>query len=591
MRGTLVHELHLRVEADVFAGRQVARALAEALGLDAQDQVRVATALSEVGRETLAVGGGLAEFVLPPDGSLTARIHLRAPLGDAAALPGLAAAGRLLDAARLLVVDGHPVVELVKNVPHTGRDRSRDVEDIRARLARLAPHSPMEELRAQNSELLATLDALEARQQELLQLNQELEETNRGVMAMYGQLSDELEETNRGVVALYAELDDRGQQLQRVNEAKTRFLRNVSHELRTPVNSVLGLTRLLLDPDGGVDSLGEEQRHQIELLNRCGLDLLSLVNELLDLAKAESGTLEPVRAPVDLAALLAGIGDTVRPLVDPAAVRLRVDTPRLALSTDGSLLRRILQNLVSNAARFTERGEIVLTVEEGEQGLALAVRDTGVGIPPEEHARIFEEFYQVRGPHQGRGAGTGLGLPYARRLAELLGGELTVASAPGEGSTFTLTLPADVLTLPSTLTPVGCGGAECDGQGPPHVRLALLVDDEPVFRTVFRSMMVAFADEIAEADDAASALAWLRRHTPSVIFLDLRLPGMDGASLLTRLGEDATLRQVPVVIVTAVDLDTPDRERLGPAAATLAKSALTPQILRDVLCQLGLRDA
>ena len=280
-------------------------------------------------------------------------------------------------------------------------------------------------MRIQNHDLLEALEDLKARQEDLVLANAELEETNRGVMALHAELSDELEQTNRGVVALYAELDEASTRLKEASESKTRFWASVSHELRTPLNSVLGLARLLLDPAS--DALTAEQRHQVEMIHDSGAMLLALVNELLDVAKAESGRLESTSG-TDRPAARCSTRSVPR---WPRSRRPRWPSssrsPRIPrrLVTDPLLLGRILRNLVSNALKFTVRGEVRCRARcVATERLDIVVSDTGIGIPAEHQSRVFEEFHQVPGPLAGRAAGTGLGLPYARRLAELLGGAL-----------------------------------------------------------------------------------------------------------------------------------------------------------------------
>jgi len=260
------------------------------------------------------------------------------------------------------------------------------------------------------------------------------------VMALYLQLSNELEETNRGVVALYAELDDKSDQLRAASEAKTRFLANVSHELRAPVTAVIGLIRLLSDPDS--DPLTAAQSEQIELIRGSSVDLLALVNDLLDLAKAESGRVVPVWSQVDLRALFGQLRGTVKALLPGPQVQLLVDDPPegAMVESDEALLSQVLRNLLHNAVKFTERGSVRMSAERHDSQWVFAVEDTGVGIPEDSHERIFEEFYQV--PSRLNAGGTGLGLPYARKVVTLLGGALTLRSKPGEGSMFIVSLPA-----------------------------------------------------------------------------------------------------------------------------------------------------
>jgi len=328
---------------------------------------------------------------------------------------------------------------LPASAPKLTEDR---VDEIRAGLAGHVPGTPLDELNVQNQQLIAALDEVRAQRDDLARLNAELEETNRGVMALYNQLSEELEETNRGVVALYAELDEKSVQLAAASEAKSRFLANVSHELRAPVTAVIGLARLLTDPSS--EPLAGEQRRQVELISGSANDLLSLVNDLLDLAKAEAGRIEPDWAEVDLRAVFGQLRGTLRPLATRPEVDFVVDEPAVAtLNTDEVLLTRVLRNLLTNAIKFTAEGEVRLAVRRAGDDAEFTVSDTGAGVPPELHERIFEEFYQVPGSRPVTGKGTGLGLPYARRLAGILGGGLRVDSTPGRGSTFTLSLPVN----------------------------------------------------------------------------------------------------------------------------------------------------
>jgi signal transduction histidine kinase len=438
--------VRLRVEQDIFVVRQLGREVAREVGLDQQDQTRLATALSEVGRVVMA-GGSDADvtFTVRPEGVSTA-LHVtveRRLQGDEPRLrQELAHAGRLVD--KLEVENGETgtVVWMARRLPASAPRLTPDrMDEIRAGLSRHVPSSPVDELHVQNRQLIAALDEVRSQRDDLARLNAELEETNRGVMALYHQLSEELEETNRGVVALYAELDEKSEQLAAASEAKSRFLANVSHELRAPVTAVIGLSRLLAD--GASDPLTTEQERQVELIRSSASDLLTLVNDLLDLAKAEAGRLEPNWEQVDLRAMFGQLRGTLRPLATRPEVDFVIDEPAVAtMRSDEVLLARVLRNLLTNALKFTADGEVRLTVREAGADLEFTVTDTGTGIPPELLERVFEEFYQVPGSKALSGKGTGLGLPYARRLATILGGALRADSTPGEGSTFTLRLPA-----------------------------------------------------------------------------------------------------------------------------------------------------
>src|SRR5437868_8353684 len=188
----------------------------------------------------------------------------------------------------------------------------------------MKPQSDLDELRLQKQDLVSALDELERQKEQLLLLNAELQETNRGVMALYGELSDELEQTNRGVVALYAELDEKSERLRAASESKDRFWATVSHELRTPLNSIIGLTRLLAEPAPDGTALDPERRYQVELIKNSGSTLLTLVNDLLDVAKAESGQLQVDPAEVDLPALFGRLRGLARPMAEGKPVEVIV---------------------------------------------------------------------------------------------------------------------------------------------------------------------------------------------------------------------------------------------------------------------------
>ncbi|WP_144119198.1 sensor histidine kinase [Catellatospora sichuanensis] len=437
MTDTILLHLVLRREQDVFAVRQRGREAAAALGLEHQDQIRLATALSDVGRQLLAKAAGV---------EVTFRIHgqpenLRIDL----AVPGpvdqqaLRPAGRLVDVLEV-ADDGHEtVVMLSRRLPAPDLLTADQVERARRTLAASTVASPLDELASQNEHLLSALEEARQQRDRLKALNDELEETNRGVMALYLQLSSELEETNRGVVALYAELDEKSGQLRNASEAKTRFLANVSHELRAPVTAVIGLIRLLSDPAS--DPLTAAQAEQIALMRGSASDLLALVNDLLDLAKAESGHLEPGWSLVDLSQLFKQLRGTLKAVLTNPDVELIVDTPDDGawIESDEALLTQVLRNLLHNAVKFTDHGQVTMHAGCDGRRWTITVADTGVGIPAAQHERIFEEFVQL--PGRQKVHGTGLGLPYARRLVGILGGDMTMVSEPGKGSTFTVTLP------------------------------------------------------------------------------------------------------------------------------------------------------
>lgn len=435
-------------EQDVFAVRHQGRQLAARLGLASQDQIRLATALSEVSRRLLGEFGEVTvEFTVDqPDGSARPDLIVRTGVAGAVTNEFIDAIGvtrRLMDRLDIDRGAAGTRVTMARSLPAQSQLPSEaEAEAIRTEVAPLGAGSPMEELAEHNRQLMSTLEIVQGHRDELLRLNGELAETNRGVMALYNELSGELEATNRGVVALYAELDQRTNQARAANEAKTRFLANVSHELRAPVTAMVGLLRLIRDPRS--EPLTAEQRDQLDLVDSSAHSLLNLVNELLDLAKAESGKLAPALEPTRLADIFATLAGTLRAVPRSDATALVVVEPRLpTVVTDPILLTQVLRNLLTNGLKFTPTGEVRLAArhDTGADTYFLVVSDTGIGIPPEEQERVFEEFHQVRHRIQASVTGTGLGLPYARRLVHVLGGTITLASVPGQGSTFTVALP------------------------------------------------------------------------------------------------------------------------------------------------------
>ncbi|WP_106401865.1 sensor histidine kinase [Actinocorallia populi] len=430
---------------DVFTLRRSAKRGAEALGMEQQDQVRLATALSELGRELLGAADLSVTFGLEDLPSPAVVVVLAWRAGPPPVAESLELSSRLVQEVRYEPGDERDRIFVRQPLPRIGASLAEENDRFTRVLRENISSSELDDLRAQTRDLAAALEETRAQREELLRLNEELEETNKGVMALYSELTQELETTNSGVLALHTELEDKSRQLRDVSEAKTRFWVNISHELRTPVNAVVALSRLLLASDSG--RLSEEQKQQVELIANSGHTMLALVSDLLDVAKAESGQLDIHLGPTDLRLLVGQLSGVLRGAYPRDAVTLV--TPEAAslpvITTDETLLTRILRNLLSNALKFTTEGEVRLSVDADRTGpepvVLFTITDTGVGIPEEDVGRVFEEFYQVRGEHQSGRKGTGLGLPYARKLAELLGGALTLTSTLGVGTRVEVRVP------------------------------------------------------------------------------------------------------------------------------------------------------
>jgi CheY-like chemotaxis protein/two-component sensor histidine kinase len=284
-------------------------------------------------------------------------------------------------------------------------------------------------------------------------------------------------------------------------------------------------------------------------------------------AKAESGRLEPRVELIDLGETVQYLRGSLAPLVRDPAVELVVTTPPdlPLLATDPAMLTVIVRNLATNAIKFTERGEVrvEVAVDQATEQVDVVVRDTGIGIPAEHLERVFEEFHQVPGPLQVTAHGTGLGLPYARRLAGILGGSLTMDSAVGVGTTVTLRLP---LTGPPA-------------DGDTRFATALVVDDDPAFRALVRRTLAPTVEDIVDAADGAAALERLTAHPPDLLVLDLHIPPPDGYAVLAAVRADPRTAAVPVVVVTAAELDRAETAELSASAVVLQKSNLTPNLL------------
>jgi signal transduction histidine kinase len=280
--------------------------------------------------------------------------------------------------------------------------------------------------------------AIERYQQENRTILQRLNERETEV----AELNRELAETNKGVVALYAELDDTAQALREASDLKSRFLSYMSHEFRTPLGAIRSLARLLLDRMDG--PLSDEQDKQVQLIQKSAIELTEMVDDLLDLAKIEAGRISISPAWFTMVDLFSALRGMFKPLLTVTTVSLVFEEPHdfPQIYTDDKRLSQILRNYISNALKFTQDGEVrVRAQREGDDAVTFSVSDTGIGIASEYHAAIFKDFVQVDSPQQRKCRGTGLGLSLSKKIAELLGGSVGMTSETGIGSTFFVTIP------------------------------------------------------------------------------------------------------------------------------------------------------
>jgi signal transduction histidine kinase/CheY-like chemotaxis protein len=385
---------------------------------------------------------------------------------------------------------------------------------------------------------------------ELMGLNRKMARQERQLEQSHCELDQayrELDESKRGVVTLHAELADKADILRRASDVKSRVVAHVSHEFRTPLHTILGLSRLLLDASDA--PLTDEQQKQVRFIRSSAEELSSLVNDLLDLSKAESGTaiLRPVK--FGATSFLAAIRGQLRPLLPtPSEVNLVFDEPPedLELETDQAKVAQVVRNLVSNALKFTERGEVRVSMTRDAGTAFFSVKDTGIGIAADDYERVFEEFGQVEGPIQSRVKGTGLGLPLSRKLAELLGGTLELYSEVGKGSTFTLAIPA---SHPEVRELREIQARPLDPSKAP----VLVVEDDRKTIFIYERYLSMAGFQVVPARSIEDARSLLQSVRPAAIVLDIMLDGEVSWGFLGQLKRDPNTKDIPVLVVTVTN--------------------------------------
>ncbi|HXB73681.1 MAG TPA: ATP-binding protein [Candidatus Acidoferrales bacterium] len=568
----------VQTESDVVAARQRARHIAAYLGFDVHQQTKLATAVSEIARNVFNYGGGgRVEFSIegqtapqvlviratdsgPGIADLACILEGRYQSANGMGL-GIMGARRLMDTFEIESAPGRGVaIRMTKALPLRARVVTPpSLVHLLDELASQQPPGALGEMRQQNRELLATLNELGARQDELVRLNRELEDTNRGV------------------VALYAELDEKAEHLRRSDETKSRFLSNMSHEFRTPLNSILALTRLLLDRADG--DLGGDQERQVFFIRKSAESLSELVNDLLDLAKVEAGKIALHPAEFEVKNLFGALRGMLRPLLANASVNLVFEEPEGlgAVVSDEARLSQILRNLISNALKFTVRGEVRVSARRDGGRVIFAVADTGIGIDAADLDRIFQEFTQLDSPIQRTVKGTGLGLPLSRKLAGLLGGSVSVESVPAVGSTFRLEIPM----VYAALSVPDAAGATLASHGSVPTRVPILVlEDHHETRLLYESYLKGSEYHITPAATIGEARAVLENVRPRAILLDVLLAGENSRGLLAELKGRHETKDIPVLVFSNVE----DPHKVyGPGADVYARKPVSKEWLLETL--------
>lgn len=598
---TAITRVEIRYEQDVVYARQRARRIAELLDFDRNDQTRISTAVSEIARNAYQYGGG-GEVAFMLEGTAPSQVFAvtvrdRGPgIKDVQAIldgrytsptgmgMGIIGARRLMDQFHINTEPGKGTeVYVGKTLPiNAPAVTPADLRRIAEALAVTGAESPLEEMRVQNQELLRVLDELRLRR-------------------------EELEDTNRGVLALYAELDEKVVLLREADKVKSRFLSNMSHEFRTPLNSILALSRLLLDRADG--DLTAEQEKQVTFILQAADGFSAQINDLLDLAKIEAGKIDVNPCECMVEEIFNGLRGMLKPLLANKALELVFEPPEgiPPLFTDHGKVVQILRNFLSNAIKFTERGEIRASARPGDDGqmVLFAVADTGSGIAPEDQELIFDEYTQVETAQHGKAKGTGLGLSISRKLAEMLGGRVGVQSRLGAGATFTAAIPVrysppkDGGEHVAALTPIDItrhpvlvveddAATQRDLARRTPLEKVLIIDDENVDCFILKSHLAGTRYTILEAADGVTGLRLAETEQPGVIFLDLIMPGMNGFEVLQRLKANPATRAIPVIINTSKVIDETERRSLNQQTlAVLSKEATSREAaiaaVRDAL--------
>jgi len=541
----------ITTETDVVAARQRAKQIAQLCGFGLQDQVRIATSVSELARNVYNYAGqGKVYFSVEGDTApqiLTITIEDSGPgianidqilAGDYVSQTGMGmgilGARRLADRFDIKTGPAGTRIIIKKIFPRLAPViTSKSSTSVFAKLTAMPANISVSEIIQQNQELLSALAELKARQDDLTLLTRELEDTNRGM------------------VALYAELDEKAGHLRRADQMKSRFLSNMSHEFRTPLSSIRALSKLLLERVDG--ELGVEQEKQVTYILQAANGLNELVNDLLDIAKIEAGKVDVRPIPFDVGTLFGALRGMLRPLLlsDSLTLTFIPPEPPVTMFTDEAKVSQILRNFISNALKFTEEGEITVSavVLPEKNQVTFTVTDTGIGIRADDLQLIFEEFSQIESSQQRKVKGTGLGLPLCQNLARLLHGEVAVSSIPGVGSTFSVTLPMTIGVHEVKTSESMTVHSKNDDKRIP----ILIVEDNLAIQMQYEKFLLNTEFRPVPARNLREAIERWTMQRPAAVILDIMLHGEDSWLWLTELKNDPARSDVPVIIVTEVE--------------------------------------
>jgi signal transduction histidine kinase/CheY-like chemotaxis protein len=370
---------------------------------------------------------------------------------------------------------------------------------------------------------------------------------------LYEQVRRHAEELEAKVEVRTRELQEANRRLQDASRHKSEFLANMSHELRTPLNAIIGFTRLVMRRSK--ETLAQKQYENLEKILISADHLLALINDILDLSKIEAGRVEVRPVRFELPPLVGECLRTVEPMVKSERLRLvkDIEAGMPPLYTDRDKLRQILINLLSNAIKFTEAGTVTVTAGREGPRIAIVVADTGIGIPEDSLQLIFEEFRQLDSSPTRKYGGTGLGLSISRHFARLLGGDITVTSAVGAGSTFSVTIPLRLQVAQPAARPSGIAAPEETQGKPDEGKLVLAIDDDPNAIYLLQENLGDAGYRVVGALTGDEGLNKAQTLRPFAITLDILMPGRDGWEILRDLKADSLTKDIPIIVVSITD--------------------------------------